>query len=368
MAEDSKAKMHKTAPCPPLFGAHGSLCLPRVNVDSYNLELKNHDGFIGDRASKKAFVAILDKWRQPLIKNGTDPFKNRPSDEIPRKELDEALAEGDADAAGLIHAVIEDFSQELAAVARRFLKEKSWHDTERLVIGGGLRGRRIGEHMIGRMATLLKADDIDVDVVPITNHPDDAGLIGALFLAPEWVFRGHDAIVAVDIGGTNMRVGVVEFDMKKAPGFENALVEMREDWRHSEDEKVTREDAVEELIEMLGKVIRRAEKGGRRLAPFIGIGCPGIVESDGSIDRGTQNLPGNWASSRFNLPQRIIEGIPCIGDQETQVILHNDAVVHGLSEVVRMQDVSTWAVLTLGTGLGNARFTNRELPKKKREG
>ena len=40
-------------------------------------------------------------------------------------------------------------------------------------------------------------------------------------------------------------------------------------------------------------------------------------------------------------------------------MLHNDAVVQGLSEMPFMQDVEHWGVLTIGTGLGNARFTNR---------
>jgi hypothetical protein len=43
---------------------------------------------------------------------------------------------------------------------------------------------------------------------------------------------------------------------------------------------------------MLQKLIKTAEKEGLRLAPFIGIGCPGKIEPDGSIDRGAQNLPG----------------------------------------------------------------------------
>ena len=37
-----------------------------------------------------------------------------------------------------------------------------------------------------------------------------------------------------------------------------------------------------------------------------------------------------------------------------------DAVIQGLSEVPNMKDVHHWGVLTIGTGLGNARFTNRE--------
>ncbi len=40
--------------------------------------------------------------------------------------------------------------------------------------------------------------------------------------------------------------------------------------------------------------------------------------------------------------------------------MHNDGVVQGLSEVPFMQDVERWGVLTIGTGLGNARFTNRK--------
>jgi hypothetical protein len=45
--------------------------------------------------------------------------------------------------------------------------------------------------------------------------------------------------------------------------------------------------------------------------------------------------------------------------------MHNDGVVQGLSEVPFMQDVEHWGVLTIGTGLGNARFTNRRKDKGK---
>jgi hypothetical protein len=41
------------------------------------------------------------------------------------------------------------------------------------------------------------------------------------------------------------------------------------------------------------------------------------------------------------------------------VVMHNDAVVQGLSELPWMQDVKHWAVMTIGTGLGNAHYTNR---------
>ena len=113
------------------------------------------------------------------------------------------------------------------------------------------------------------------------------------------------------------------------------------------------------LVKMLKELIASAEGEGLKLAPFIGIACPGVINADGSIEKGAQNLPGNWESSKFNLPASLSEGIPEIGEHDTAILMHNDGVVQGLSEVPFMQDVERWGVLTIGTGLGNARFTNR---------
>ena len=44
--------------------------------------------------------------------------------------------------------------------------------------------------------------------------------------------------------------------------------------------------------------------------------------------------------------------------------MHNDAVVQGLSEVPFMRDVAKWGVVTIGTGLGNARYSNRQTSAK----
>lgn len=51
-----------------------------------------------------------------------------------------------------------------------------------------------------------------------------------------------------------------------------------------------------------------------RLAPFIGVACPGVIERDGSIEKGAPNLPGNWESSKFNLPRSLVEAILLIGE------------------------------------------------------
>ena len=44
--------------------------------------------------------------------------------------------------------------------------------------------------------------------------------------------------------------------------------------------------------------------------------------------------------------------------------MHNDAVVQGLSQLPLVQNRKHWGVLTIGTGLGNARFINRHVNAK----
>jgi hypothetical protein len=356
--------MTDTVTAPAALGVHGASRLPAVDVDSYNLELKDDEGFLGDRASRQAFHDILENWRKPLRKLGADPFGDTHSDDLSRPKLDVVLKEGDVEAAAVIQSAIEDYAQELAVVTRRFLKAKAWAGTERIAMGGGFRESRIGELAIARANLILKADGIKVDMVPIHNDPDEAALIGSLFLAPAWIFKGHDSILAVDIGGTNIRAGVVLPNAAKASDLTKASVWKSEKWRHADEEKLNREKAVEELISMLKDLIKRANKDGHSLAPFIGLAVPGKIEEDGSIAKGAQNLPGNWESSKFNLPAKLVEAIPSIGDHDTTILMHNDAVVQGLSEVPYMRDVKHWGVLTIGTGLGNARFTNRPTSKE----
>src|SRR5205823_3393583 len=228
----------------PSVATHGVSSLPEVEVDSYNLELKDDEGLLGDRANKGAFRVILERWRKPLRKAGSDPFGKESSEDISRKKLDALLTEGDPEAAGVVQGAIEDFAQELALVIRHFLKLKAWRDTERIVVGGGFRAGRVGELTIGRAAVILKSDKVAIDLVPIRNNPDEAGLIGAAHLAPRWMFEAHDAIIAVDIGGTNIRAGIVELNLKKASDLSKASVWKFELWRHADEKSVTREEAV----------------------------------------------------------------------------------------------------------------------------
>jgi hypothetical protein len=145
------------------------------------------------------------------------PFGREPSENISKKVLDDVLVGDDTEPWAVVHSAIEEFAQELAYVTRRFLKSKAWEKTERVVVGGGVRDSRLGELAIARTEILLKAEDFKIEILPIRNHPDDAGLIGALHLAPSWIFESHDSILAVDIGGTDIRAGVVETRRKKSP-------------------------------------------------------------------------------------------------------------------------------------------------------
>jgi predicted NBD/HSP70 family sugar kinase len=322
-------------------------------------ELRDAEGFLGDRASYRAFRALLESWRQRLREiDDEDPLGEEASEKISKKKLDKALASGDPEAAGVVQGAIEDFAGALSGVIKRLLRLKAWREVERIAIGGGLRDSRVGELAIGRTAVLLKADGYAVDLKPIRHDPDEAGLIGAAHLAPAWLFAGHDSILAVDIGGANIRAGVVALKLDRARDLSKAEVLKLELWRHRDD-KPKRDEAVKRLIGMLEGLARWSAGEKRKLAPFIGVGCPGLIAADGGVERGDQNLPGDWSAGRFNLPAALSEAMPEIRGHRAAVVLHNDAVVQGLSEVPYMADVRRWGVLTVGTGLGNACFINR---------
>lgn len=337
---------------------HGVARLPSVVVDSYNLEIRDKDGFVGDRASGRAFRTTLDSIRKALRKTDEDPLGDKPTDHMSKATFDKLLSGEDAVAAGVIHGAVEQFASELAYVIKRFLKSKSWKGVKRICVGGGLKESRVGELAVGRTMVILKTDGIDIDLETIRHHPDEAGLIGCAHLAPAWVYQGYDSIMAVDVGGSNIRCGIVDFNLDDRKDLSKAAVWKAGLWRHRDDAP-NRDEAVTRLTDMLADLVRQADANGRRLCPLIAIGVPGVINPDGSIARGGQNLPGNWESSRFNLAESVQAAIPTINGHQTAVVIHNDAVVQGLSQTPFMQDVLQWGVLTIGTGLGNACFSNR---------
>ena len=90
----------------PAVVTHGADCLPSVEVDDYNVELKDDEGFVGDRASKSAFRDIISHLRGALSKAGIDPLGDADSDSLSKKNLDDLFARGDPEAAGLVQGAI----------------------------------------------------------------------------------------------------------------------------------------------------------------------------------------------------------------------------------------------------------------------
>lgn len=357
------AAVPKAGHAPSIIGAHhGMTKLPQLQIAGYNLEVADAEGFIGDRASQTAFRAVLDQWRRRYRANaGKDPLGSRPSSSLSKKALDRIIAgERPTAASDLVHGAIEEYALELVQVIQRFTRQKSWRGVRRIVVGGGFPESDVGERAILQAAALCHVAEVPVELARLRHDVDDGGLIGWVHLAPAHFVEHYDALLAIDLGGTNARCGIVSFRRKKAADLSRARVERRDKWRHADDDP-SRTALVAELARMLGKMIRWAERHKLRLAPFVGIGCPGLIRADGTIARGAQNLPGNWAADTFHLPTALRDALPMIGKEATQVLMHNDAVVQGLSELPFMADVKRWGVLTIGTGLGNASYVNQRV-------
>lgn len=359
MAKPKQDKKNQTAPL-----VHGASELPLLTVDTYSSELRGKNGFLGDDANKKTFRNKLEEFRKLMRLDGNDPLGKTSTKELSKKKIDAFLQGDDPDAVAIVMGAIEGFAQDFSGVIEKFLKHKTWAKTERIVIGGGFRQGRVGELAIARTQLLLKTSGVNVELAPIVHHSDEAGLIGAVYLMPDWMLNGHEAMLAVDIGGTNVRAGIVEFGKGKDRDLGETHVRDAILWRHADDEP-SRTATIEKLASMLEELAEKAGSARLKLAPLIGIGCPGTVEADGSLLRGGQNLPGgNWESDHFNLPAALTKAIPKIGGDDTFIMMHNDAVIQGLSQMPQMKDVSRWGVMTIGTGLGNARFTNRPTKDK----
>lgn len=337
---------------------HGELEFPDFTIDNYSLSLRDDKGFVGDNASRPAFQAILEAWRRLFeALHGKDPLGDKPTEDIPKKKLDVMMRREGA-AAAAIHGALEDYAEQLARVVKRFLAQKSWKGVQRIIIGGGLKQSEIGKLAVEAVAQRLFRDDVHVQLRLLHHHADEGGLIGWLHLMPADLAERYRAMLAVDIGGTNIRCGIVRLPKDRDP--RKAKVVISEKWSHARDENTTRkEHVVQGIADMLIELIAYARKHRIKLAPWVGVACPGRIRQDGSISRGTQNLPGDWAHRDFHLPSALCKRLPKIDGQQTQVMLHNDAVVQGLSQLPYLDDIRHWGVLTVGTGVGNARYTMR---------
>ena len=347
----------------PDLPVHGARLFPGLRLDACSLDLPEGARQVGDRASHKAFDRILAGWRRKVRRGGPDPFGPEPEEAPARETLDATLAGGSPEAAGILHGAIEDYAGALADVVRRFLQLPEWAGTERIVVGGGLRTARTGEVAIGRAAVLLRAEGLSVRLTPIRHHPDEAGLIGAARLLPRRVLEDCDAVLTADLGGTSFRAGVVLPRLGVAPDLAAAGVLAQqplaprgrgEAGPRYRDRAPRRPARRPRQRGRCGRLHARARRRGRRARR---------MDPDGHILRGAQGLPGDWQEEGFRAADALARLLPLEGGGHPLVVLHNDAVAQGLSEAPFLRDVVRWGVLTVGTGLGNARFTT--LPRKR---
>jgi hypothetical protein len=339
---------------------HGRLELPTTTVTGYSLEVADDatGGHLGDRVRRAAFSDMLQAWREQFATMGVEPFGRTATRALGKDRLDQLLQQG-GPAAAVLRAAVEDYGLQFADVVRRFLRQKGWRGVERIVVGGGFQDSALGRLAIGRAGELLARDRAGVYLRTLHHDPDEGGLVGWAHVIPQSLLQGRDALLAVDIGGTNVRCGIVRVHRRQAPDFSAAEVVEHDKWGHADDEVRGRQDLVEGVADMLCRLVAVARRRRIALAPFVGVSCPGLVRADGSIAGGAQNLPGNWESLRFHMPSRLEALLPAWRGEHFRVLMHNDAVVQGLSELPYMADVGRWAVLTIGTGLGNASFVNR---------
>lgn len=334
---------------------HAAPLGPGFSIDSWNLALPDPggEGFLGDRASHTAFHELLARARR-TARSGADPFPSSKGKGPDKDELDRILLGGDVDAAHVVHMAIEAWAREFAYVARCFLARPEWAGVERIAVGGGMPHTVHGGLAMRRTQQLLRQARAGVELHALAHDPDEAGLLGWVPLAPASTHR-FDGFLAVDIGGTNYRCGIVTPRCDRARDGAKAEVYERPHWRHADDDP-DRGESIDRIAGMLNALIALARSTGLRLAPFVGIACPGEIEADGSLTQGTQNLPGDWEYP-FHLPDALLARLDRIDGQSATVLMHNDAVVQGVSEIPSLRSGRRWGVFTIGTGLGNASYT-----------
>jgi hypothetical protein len=333
---------------------HGARLFDGVRITGYSLELQDGDGFVGDKASQSAFREILSDLTEHVRAANSPAFDELDIANASHEQLDRLALGHDSTVSQTIMVAVADFATSLADVIDRFRAQTSWRDVQRIALGGGFKESAVGRLAIRQASHLLAQRGRPIGLRTVHFEADDAGLVGWANMLPHGVAESGDAFLAIDIGGTNVRCGVVQLGPK-------LRVSMRDKWKHSED-GAQQTDLVEGIVAMLRRMIEQAASKQVMLAPFIGIACPGVVSADGSILRGAQNLPGDWNDASFHLPRRLTENIPTVRDRPTLALLHNDAVAQGMSELPFMSDVRRWAILTIGTGLGNASFENVAAP------
>lgn len=252
-----------------------------------------------------------------------------------------------------IESALRRMGRNLGLVIKRILSWKYWKRTERIYLGGGVSEGKIGDILLEEAKNFITAEtSLSVELRKIHYPPAVAGLIGVTYFIP--TKHRRKATITVDLGGGNLRTGLIlppTEDENAGVLYSNFL-----NWQKLGLSRDSLADLISsEIIDCL-KVSRKTKT---KISKYIGVGFPALVDEEGYVVGKDRNLPGNWTDPQFHLPSIINSKI----EEETdfggfKFMIKNDAVCQGLSEIPFVHGVREWGILTIGTGLGNARFRN----------
>jgi len=147
------------------------------------------------------------------------------------------------------------------------------------------------------------------------------------------------AAVGIDLGGTNIKIGIVSNDGKLIS--KNSI-------------KTEAEKGPEQIIENIKSGIKTILKGKTSKIKGIGIGCPGVINVKKATVENPPNLPG-WKKIKlaaiiekeFNIPTSI----------------ENDANAAAIGELIfgAGKKYSSFVMVTLGTGVGGGIVFNKKI-------
>ena len=142
-------------------------------------------------------------------------------------------------------------------------------------------------------------------------------------------------IIGIDIGGTNIRVGLVEDN-------ELTRVESLEIKKNCSEE-----ETINDLISMIGKIYNNKIEG-------IGVGVPSVVDVENGIVYDVQNIP-SWKEVHL---KKILES-----EFDVPVYVNNDANCFAVGEKYfgKVKEYKDIVGLIVGTGLGAGLIINNRL-------
>lgn len=147
--------------------------------------------------------------------------------------------------------------------------------------------------------------------------------------------------IGLDIGGTNIRAGIVSEKGTKIGTFRSIPT-----CAHS-----PRETIISNIVELIRSVCNQVDADE---IAGIGIGCTGPLDNENGIILDVANLP---TLKYFNLKEAITKNF------NTRFVLDNDANTYILGEAIYGAGKDAEAVLgfTLGTGLGSAFVLSKQI-------